>query len=158
MYVRLGFAVAAHREPDILLVDEVLAVGDAAFQVQCSSASGSCAARGGRSSSSHTTCVVDRLCGRVLLLNHGRVIACGPSREVIATYQENRQDPHALGAPTDGKRDTDWRGDDHSRDVPRRRRPSVERFSHGIAGGRPYRLSRPRADTRRDFRGVRGTP
>ena len=89
MYVRLGFSIAAHLEPDILLLDEVLAVGDAAFQAKCLDRIHELH-RQGRTIVfiSHDLASVERLCGRALLLSHGRVIASGPSREVIATYQD----------------------------------------------------------------------
>ena len=79
MYVRLGFSIAAHLEPDILLLDEVLAVGDAAFQAKCLERIHELH-RQGRTIVfiSHDLASVERLCGRVLLLSHGRVIASGP--------------------------------------------------------------------------------
>ena len=64
MYVRLAFAVAAHLEPEILLVDEVLAVGDAEFQQKCLGKMREVAGRGGRSSSSATTSRRSRACVR----------------------------------------------------------------------------------------------
>ena len=89
MYLRLGFSIAAHLEPDILLLDEVLAVGDAEFQAKCLERVNELHRQGQRSSSSRTTCyAVESLCRRVVLLNHGKVLADGPAREVIAMYQE----------------------------------------------------------------------
>jgi ABC-type polysaccharide/polyol phosphate transport system ATPase subunit len=90
MYVRLGFAMAAHLDPDILLVDEVLSVGDASFQ-------GRCFARIAELRRSGTTIVlishdlgsVERLSDRALLLDHGRVAAIGRPADVIATYQRS---------------------------------------------------------------------
>src|SRR5262245_41815440 len=84
MYVRLGFSIAAHLEPDILLLDEVLAVGDAAFQVKCLERIHDLH-RQGRTIVfiSHDLASVERLCSRVLLLNHGRIIANGSARDVI---------------------------------------------------------------------------
>jgi hypothetical protein len=89
MYVRLGFSIAAHLEPDILLLDEVLAVGDAAFQVKCLDRISELH-RQGRTIVfiSHDLASVERLCGRVLLLHRGQIVAAGPPREVITTYQE----------------------------------------------------------------------
>jgi lipopolysaccharide transport system ATP-binding protein len=74
MYMRLAFAVAAHLEPEILIVDEVLAVGDAAFQKKCLGKMGSVASQG-RSIVfvSHHMNAVERLCKKVLWLNHGKV-------------------------------------------------------------------------------------
>jgi homopolymeric O-antigen transport system ATP-binding protein len=89
MYVRLGFSIAAHLEPDILLLDEVLAVGDAAFQAKCLDRINELQ-RHGRTIVfiSHDLISVERLCPRVLLLDHGQVIASGSPRDVIGTYQE----------------------------------------------------------------------
>jgi lipopolysaccharide transport system ATP-binding protein len=87
MYLRLAFAVAAHLEPEILLVDEVLAVGDAAFQRKCLGRM-SDVAREGRTVLfvSHNLAAVGRLCPRSLLLADGRVAADGPSAAVITRY------------------------------------------------------------------------
>jgi len=88
MYLRLGFSIAAHLEPDILLLDEVLAVGDASFQAKCLDRINELH-RQGRTIVfiSHDLGAVERLCGRVLLMNHGRIEAEGGAREVIAKYQ-----------------------------------------------------------------------
>jgi ABC-type polysaccharide/polyol phosphate transport system ATPase subunit len=88
MYVRLGFSIAAHLDPDILLLDEVLAVGDAAFQAKCLDRIAELR-RAGRTVIfiSHDLAAVYRLCDRAILLNHGRVIADGPPRQVIDEYQ-----------------------------------------------------------------------
>lgn len=88
MYVRLGFAVAAHLEPDILLVDEVLAVGDASFQGQCIERLNELR-RSGMTMLfiSHDLVSIERLCDRVALLEHGRLIAHGAPHEVVSTYQ-----------------------------------------------------------------------
>jgi ABC-type polysaccharide/polyol phosphate transport system ATPase subunit len=88
MYVRLGFAVAAHLEPDILLVDEVLAVGDAAFQVQCIERLNELR-RSGMTMLfiSHDLGSIERLCDRVGLLDRGRLVAHGLPHDVVATYQ-----------------------------------------------------------------------
>lgn len=88
MYVRLGFSIAAHLDPDILLLDEVLAVGDAAFQEKCLQRIAE-VKRAGTTIVfiSHDLGAVERLCDRVLLLQHGRVAMTGSPREVIAHYQ-----------------------------------------------------------------------
>jgi ABC-type glutathione transport system ATPase component len=88
MYVRLGFAVAAHLEPDILLVDEVLAVGDAAFQVQCIERLNELR-RSGMTMLfiSHDLVSIERLCDRVALLERGRLVAHGAPHDVVAAYQ-----------------------------------------------------------------------
>jgi hypothetical protein len=87
MYVRLAFAVAAHLEPEILVVDEVLAVGDADFQLKCIGAM----ERVGQSGRtvlvvSHNLATVDSLCKRSLWLDRGRVHSCGPTTEVIREF------------------------------------------------------------------------
>jgi lipopolysaccharide transport system ATP-binding protein len=87
MYVRLAFAVAAHLEPEILLVDEVLAVGDAAFQSKCLTKMGE-VARGGRTVLfvSHNMAAVSSLCTRAVLIDQGRVVRTGPPPEVVDAY------------------------------------------------------------------------
>lgn len=89
MYVRLGFSIAAHLEPEILLLDEVLAVGDATFQAKCLDRINRLHSEGRTIVFvSHDLVSVERLCGRVLLLNHGQVIASGSARDVIGAYWE----------------------------------------------------------------------
>ena len=87
MYVRLAFAVAAHLQPEILLVDEVLAVGDASFQKKCLNKMQD-VGTGGRTVLfvSHNMAAVTRLCPRSILLDGGRVIGDGPSHEVASIY------------------------------------------------------------------------
>lgn len=87
MYIRLAFAVAAHLEPEILLVDEVLAVGDAAFQAKCLGRMNDIAA-GGRTVIfvSHNMGAVTRLCTRACWIDGGRVAADGRPVDVVATY------------------------------------------------------------------------
>jgi lipopolysaccharide transport system ATP-binding protein len=88
MYVRLAFAVAAHLEPEILLIDEVLAVGDAQFQKKSLQKMEEVAANDGRTVIfvSHSMPTVARLCPRVIWLRGGEVAADGPSEEVIQKY------------------------------------------------------------------------
>jgi homopolymeric O-antigen transport system ATP-binding protein len=90
MYMRLAFAVAAHLEPEILLVDEVLAVGDAAFQKKCLGKMDD-VARHGRTVVfvSHNLPAVQSLCQRVVWLDDGRLVEIGPPAEVIDRYMEN---------------------------------------------------------------------
>jgi len=87
MYLRLAFAVAAHLEPEILLVDEVLAVGDAAFQKRCIGKMSE-VTEGGRTVLfvSHNMAAIQRLCGRALWIDHGRLAATGPTDDIIARY------------------------------------------------------------------------
>ncbi len=88
MYVRLGFAVAAHLEPDIVLLDEVLAVGDVAFQAKCLDRISSLR-KSGRTIVlvSHDLASIYRLCDRALLLDRGQILMEGAPRAVIDTYQ-----------------------------------------------------------------------
>jgi ABC-type polysaccharide/polyol phosphate transport system ATPase subunit len=90
MYVRLGFSIAAHLDPDILLLDEVLAVGDAGFQEKCLQRIRELE-RAGKTIIfiSHDLSAVERLCDRVLLLQQGEIIADGPPRQVIACYRQS---------------------------------------------------------------------
>ncbi|HEX8096565.1 MAG TPA: ABC transporter ATP-binding protein [Pyrinomonadaceae bacterium] len=87
MTVRLAFAVAAHLEPEIMIVDEVLAVGDAAFQKKCLGKMSE-VARAGRTVLfvSHDLSAVNALCGRAVLLNEGRVVMTGRTRDVTEHY------------------------------------------------------------------------
>ena len=89
MYVRLGFAIAAHLDGDILLLDEVLAVGDAAFQSRCIQRIHELQ-RGGRTIVfvSHDLGAVERLCDRVLLLQRGQIVAEGKPADVVHAYQQ----------------------------------------------------------------------
>ncbi len=87
MYVRLAFAVAAHLEPEILVVDEVLAVGDAAFQKK-SIGQMEKISQGGRTVLfvSHNMATIQRLCGRGLLLERGQILEAGDIAQVISKY------------------------------------------------------------------------
>jgi len=88
MYTRLGFAVAAHLETEVLLVDEVLAVGDASFQKKCLDKMDDIAKQEGRTVLfvSHNLAAIQSLCRRVLLLDAGRIRKIGAPREVIEEY------------------------------------------------------------------------
>ncbi len=87
MYLRLAFAVAAHLEPEILVVDEVLAVGDAAFQKKCL---GKISHERGEGRTvlfvSHNMAVIRSLCSRAILIQDGMIISDGVASEVVATY------------------------------------------------------------------------
>lgn len=89
MYVRLGFSIAAHLDPDIILLDEVLAVGDAAFQAKCLDRISE-VRKSGRTIVfiSHDLAAVYRLCDRALLIDHGRIVMDGGPRQVIDRYQQ----------------------------------------------------------------------
>jgi len=90
MYVRLAFSVAAHLDPEILLIDEVLSVGDLAFQRKCMEQ-----ARSLRQSDatvivvSHNMFSIKAMCDRVIYLSHGKVLADGPPDEVIPLYERD---------------------------------------------------------------------
>jgi len=88
MYVRLAFAVAAHLEPEILIIDEVLAVGDQAFQQKCLGKMSDVAQQDGRTVLfvSHNMAAVSRLCRNAVLLEHGRVAAAGPASQIVEGY------------------------------------------------------------------------
>lgn len=87
MYLRLAFAVAAHLEPEILLVDEVLAVGDSRFQRKCLDKM-QAVGRQGRTVLfvSHNMPAITRLCPRTILLDEGKVVSDGPSSQVVGAY------------------------------------------------------------------------
>src|SRR5262249_51512598 len=87
MFIRLGFAVAAHLEPEILLVDEVLAVGDAAFQKKCLRKMSDVARRGQTVFFvSHNMAAVEGLCTRAVFLQQGELLGNGPTAQVIDQY------------------------------------------------------------------------
>jgi lipopolysaccharide transport system ATP-binding protein len=106
MYMRLAFAVAAHLEPDILVVDEVLAVGDAAFQKKCLGKMED-VARGGRTVLfvSHQMNAVKSLCSKALWLARGRVIDYAAADDVVRRYLSDEGDSASWtsdGAPGEG--------------------------------------------------------
>ena len=127
MYLRLAFAVAAHLDPEVLLVDEVLAVGDAAFQQKCMGKM-SDVAREGRTILfvSHNMIAMEGLCDRLLWMRDGRVAADGPTGDVIGQY---------LGEFTTARTEQVWAdradapGNEHVRIHAARVRPE-----NGIAG------------------------
>ena len=88
MYSRLGFSVAAHMDPEILIVDEVLSVGDIAFQSKCAQKMRELLGCGATILLvSHQISLIQSLCKRVILLHHGELIKDGPTDEVIPYYQ-----------------------------------------------------------------------
>ncbi|MDT7778389.1 MAG: lipopolysaccharide transport system ATP-binding protein [Acidobacteriota bacterium] len=99
MYMRLAFAVAAHLEPEILLVDEVLAVGDASFQKKCLGKMGD-VARQGRTVLfvSHNLSSIVVLCSRALYMSSGHLIEDGPAAKVVESYMQMSRD--VGGAPS----------------------------------------------------------
>lgn len=95
MYARLGFSVAAHVDPDVLIVDEVLSVGDYVFQRKCVERMKE-VIRGGASVLfvSHNLKSVAEFCHQCILLDHGRVAARGPAQEVISSYLNRGRSVH----------------------------------------------------------------
>jgi lipopolysaccharide transport system ATP-binding protein len=89
MQVRLAFSVAAHMEPDILIVDEVLAVGDAEFQKKCMGKMEEVTKKDGRTILfvSHNLAAIASLCHTTVVLDNGKIVFHGPTREAIAFYQ-----------------------------------------------------------------------
>jgi lipopolysaccharide transport system ATP-binding protein len=92
MYMRLAFAVAAHLEPEILVVDEVLAVGDAEFQKKCLGKMGD-VAKGGRTVLfvSHQLATITNLCTSCILLRSGVISGVGPSASIVSQYLSDKQ-------------------------------------------------------------------
>lgn len=117
MYVRLGFAVAIHTDPDLLLVDEVLAVGDQAFQHKCMGAIQDFRDRGGTLLLvSHDLGAIQSICRRAIWLEHGLVQSAGEPTDVVMDYlrdqaQREEQAQHARQAEQRAARgDTDEQG------------------------------------------------
>lgn len=96
MYVRLAFSIAAHLEPDILIVDEVLAVGDAAFQKKCIHKMKEISEKNGRTILfvSHVMASIQSLCSKTILLDNGKVRFIGNVEEGINKYLESKEKTH----------------------------------------------------------------
>src|SRR5215213_1184921 len=104
MYVRLGFSIAAHLDPDILLLDEVLAVGDAAFQQKCIQRITELKKSGTTIVFiSHDLRAVQKLCDRVVLLKSGQIEADGEPTETIAFYESSSRNLHAQATAGGGQ-------------------------------------------------------
>jgi lipopolysaccharide transport system ATP-binding protein len=105
MHVRLGFAVAAHLDPEILIVDEVLAVGDAAFQKKCLGKMREVSSQYGRTVLfvSHNLTAVESLCSRALLLQSGKLALDGTAAEVVKCHLKNMMSGVAPSRSADGK-------------------------------------------------------
>jgi lipopolysaccharide transport system ATP-binding protein len=110
MYMRLAFAVAAHLDPEILLVDEVLAVGDAAFQKKCLGKMGD-AARDGRTILfvSHNMAAVENLCKRGILLQEGKPLMIGDMGSVVRYYLDTIL-PNVASLPLNDRTDRTGNG------------------------------------------------
>ena len=103
MHVRLGFAIAAFTEPDVLLVDEVLAVGDAAFQQKCLDRMRTVLAQGTTVIFvSHDLQAVESICERAIWLREGTVEADGPVRQVLSGYRRTVEQAAEITAPAFG--------------------------------------------------------
>ena len=125
MYVRLAFAVAAHLEPEILVVDEVLAVGDAEFQKKCLGKMQDVAGHGRTVLFvSHNMGAIQALCGRVILLRAGGVSYAGPSDAGIEKY---------LSSSSSAKTAWDWR---RPRSLPQSS-PRFEEIAVALVGRQP---------------------
>jgi lipopolysaccharide transport system ATP-binding protein len=105
MYVRLAFAVAAHLEPDILIVDEVLAVGDVEFQKKCLGKMQD-VATGGRTVLfvSHNMAAISRLCQKGLFMRQGRVVTQGSVEAVVAQYLQSASGEKSMYTPQPGQK------------------------------------------------------
>jgi lipopolysaccharide transport system ATP-binding protein len=105
MYVRLAFSVAAYMEPDVLVIDEVLAVGDAEFQKKCLGKMDEITRQEGRTILfvSHNLGAIKQLCSKTILLQEGQIKMMGETDQVIAEYSKNYSsfDPAALAARPD---------------------------------------------------------
>jgi lipopolysaccharide transport system ATP-binding protein len=112
MYVRLAFAVAAHLEPEILVVDEVLAVGDTQFQQKCMGKMQQVARGEGRTILfvSHNLAAVQHLCTTAILLQRGSVINVGGTDEVLQAYRSSDagQPPGGAGSSADARNRPAW--------------------------------------------------
>jgi lipopolysaccharide transport system ATP-binding protein len=110
MYVRLAFAVAAHLEPEILIIDEVLAVGDTAFQKKCLGKMQAVAQGDGRTVLfvSHNLSSVRQLCDSAVMLAGGRLEEKGPVDRVLDRYLESISDHQPLEVPTPREEVRDW--------------------------------------------------
>jgi ABC-type polysaccharide/polyol phosphate transport system ATPase subunit len=108
MYMRLGFSVAMHVQPDVLLLDEVLAVGDEAFQQKCYGKIWEFKRGGGTIVFvSHDQAAVERVCERAILLDHGRCVESGSAGDVVRAYHRRLV---SASAATAGHRDGDQTG------------------------------------------------
>jgi lipopolysaccharide transport system ATP-binding protein len=138
MYLRLAFAVAAHLEPEILLVDEVLAVGDAAFQQKCMGKMDE-VAREGRTVLfvSHNMTAMEGLCERLIWMRDGRVARDGPTHEVIGEYLSTYTTARMVSEWPD--RDT-APGNEHARLHAARVRPRDGRPGDPISVDTPFVL------------------
>ena len=139
MYMRLGFAVASHIEADVLLLDEVFAVGDEAFQRKCFGKIFEFKQRGGTIVFvSHDASAVERLCDRAVLLKDGTVAFDGPTHEAIVEYRrllagERNPEERAAGLK-------EWGGDTARVEGARLLGPDGETRAQGLLAGEPFSI------------------
>ncbi len=138
MYVRLAFAVAAHLEPEILIVDEVLAVGDAAFQEKCLGRMRAVARGGGRTVLfvSHQLTSVARICSRAIHMERGVIAADGNCADVLASYLRGVTNRQSVVDLTSAARDSAYR---HKAKIVSASSESATEWSYPF--GSPLRLS-----------------
>lgn len=112
MYMRLAFSVAAHLDPEVLLVDEVLAVGDAVFHTKCLAKMKSITGKGRTVLFvSHNLAAVASLCGRAIVLDGGRALFDGPVSDAIAFYEREVLAKNYLAKPVSQRSDRSGSGD-----------------------------------------------
>jgi lipopolysaccharide transport system ATP-binding protein len=143
MFVRLAFSVAAHLDPEILLIDEVLSVGDAEFQRKCLNKMESIAHDEGRTIVfvSHGMTSVKRLCDRVVVIEDGRMVADGPADAMVADYL-HRIEPVQHGGVSDVHVDEDARpGTGEARVVQISLRDDEDEPVEQILFGQPFTVS-----------------
>jgi ABC-2 type transport system ATP-binding protein len=96
MMMRLGFSLAAHLDPEVMLLDEIFAVGDEAFQLKCKRTMRKFVGEGRTLVFvSHSAPLVQEMCGRVCVLSHGRKVFDGPTAEGLALYHQTQGEPTA---------------------------------------------------------------
>ncbi len=102
MYVRLAFAVAAHMDPDILLIDEVLAVGDAEFQKKCLGKMDDITKREGRTILfvSHNLTAIKQLCVKTIVLQNGKIVFEGDTEKALEIYRQTSNQMVSIGSNT----------------------------------------------------------
>src|SRR5712664_960297 len=137
MYMRLAFSVAAHLEPEILVVDEVLAVGDARFQKKCLGKMGA-VAKGGRTVLfvSHQMAAVQNLCRSAMTLQRGNLTFLGAVTDAIGRYLSETD---SVGAIPLGSR-SDRQGSDLVRFTEVRLKTDADRYADALVCGRPAEL------------------
>jgi lipopolysaccharide transport system ATP-binding protein len=137
MYVRLAFSVAAHLDPEILIVDEVLAVGDVAFQKKCLGRMAE-VSRGNRTVLfvSHNMAAIESLCNRVIVLRGGQLVFSGSAPEAIQYYLQNisGEQASAVSPVVDLS---------HAPGRPSKYRPQLKRLELYTGDGQPLRGELP---------------